>query len=58
MAQARTELQFEVSFASIIYLLFLWVSGVEIEVNTNSTPNWVGVGAGAELGKKDTTKLG
>ena len=28
-----------------------WV-GVEIEVNANSAPNWVGVGAGAELGKK------
>ena len=30
-----------------------WVScrvGVEIEVNANSTPNLVGVGAGAELG--------
>ena len=27
-----------------------WV-GVEIEVNANSAPNWVGVGAGAELGK-------
>ena len=26
--------------------------GVEIEVNANSAPNWVGVGAGAELGKK------
>ena len=24
--------------------------GVEIEVNANSAPNWVGVGAGAELG--------
>ena len=32
-----------------------WVSGrvgVEIEVNANSAPNRVGVGAGAELGKK------
>ena len=32
-----------------------WVAGwlgVEIEVNANSAPNWVGVGAGAELGKK------
>ena len=27
-----------------------WV-GVEIEVNANSAPNLVGVGAGAELGK-------
>ena len=26
-----------------------WV-GDEIEVNANSAPNWVGVGAGAELG--------
>ena len=26
--------------------------GVEIEVNANSAPNWVGVGAGAELGNK------
>ena len=24
---------------------------VEIEVNANSAPNWVGVGAGVELGK-------
>ena len=24
--------------------------GVEIEVNANSAPNWVGIGAGAELG--------
>ena len=27
-----------------------WV-GVDIEVNANSAPNWVGVEAGAELGK-------
>ena len=45
------------SSASILILLFLvggWLGGllgVEIEVNANSAPNWVGVGAGAELGK-------
>ena len=33
-----------------------WV-GVEIEVNANSVPNWVGVGAGNELGKKKISRI-
>ena len=26
--------------------------GVETDINANSAPNWVGIGAGAELGNK------
>ena len=33
-----------------------WVVGVEIEINANSAPNWVGIGAGAELGKNEFEK--
>ena len=43
MVQAQTELEFGLSFASILFLLF--------EVNANIAPNWVGDGAGAEIGK-------
>ena len=38
----------------VFYFFCGWVAGrvgVEIEVNAYSAPNWVGVGAGAELGK-------
>ena len=48
------ELELGLSLASILFLLFLGVGGwvgVEIEVNANSAPNWVGVEALAELDK-------
>ena len=43
----KTELDLGQSFASI---------QIEIEVNANSAPNWVGLGAGAELGNKNGSK--
>ena len=31
-------------------LLAIWMVGVEIQINANLAPNWVGVGAWADLG--------
>ena len=53
MVQAQTEQELGLSLASIFTFsgwVGGWVVGVEIEVNANSAPNCVGVGAGAELG--------
>ena len=53
VVQAPTEFEMGLSFANILFLgVGGWV-GVEIEVNANSAPNLVGVGAGAELGKNN-----